>query len=182
MNTNLSYKLLVRPSLTVLAMFCLLTVTSHFALAQTAPAKNFEVELVVSQGKKSVETDAVLGFKESTFSVVPDKTTFSSSSKEIAYENLKSADYSYSKKPMLSGGGAVATAILLGVFVLPFLFMKKKNHWMTVQTEKEYAVIKLGDNNFRQVVAEFETHGVKVNTVTEENQKKGEKEAKAEKK
>lgn len=181
MNLNISYKLFVRPSLTVLAMFCLLTITSHAVLAQTAPAKNYEVELVVSQGKKSVETDAVLAFKESNFSVVPDKATFSSSSKEIAYENLKSADYSFSKKPMLSGGGAVATAILLGVFVLPFLFMKKKNHWMTVQTEKEYAVIKLGDNNFRQVVAEFETHGVKVNTVTEEKQKKADKEAKAEK-
>ena len=81
----------------------------------------------------------------------------------------------------VAGGGAVATAILLGVFVLPFLFMKKKNHWMTVQTEKEYAVIKLGDNNFRQVVAEFETHGVKVNTVTEEKEKKSEKAKNAEK-
>ena len=175
MKSNLSCKLFVRPSLTALAILSLITVTSHVVLAQAGPAKNYEVELVVTQGKKSVETDAVLGFKDSTFSVIPDKSTFSSSSKEFSYEGLKSADYSYSKKPMLSGGGAVATAILLGVFVLPFLFMKKKNHWMTVQTEKEYAVIKLGDNNFRQIVAEFETHGVKVNTVTEENQKKNEK-------
>lgn len=177
MNTNLSYELFLRPALTVVAVLCLLTVTSHLVLAQAAAAKNYEVELVVSQGKKSVETDAVLGFKESTFSVVPDKANFSSSSKEISYDNLKSADYSFSKKPMLSGGGAVATAVLLGLFVLPFLFMKKKNHWMTVQTEKDFAVIKLGSDNFRQIVAEFETHGVKVNTVTEENQKKSEKNA-----
>ena len=182
MKSNLSYALFVRSSLTALAIFCLITVTSHIALSQVAPTKSYEVELVVSQGKKSVETDAVLGFKESAFSVVPDKATFSGSSKEMAYENLKSADYSYSKKPMLSGGGAVATAILLGVFVLPFLFMKKKNHWMTVQTEKEYAVIKLGDNNYRQIVAEFETHGVKVNTVTEDSQKKTDKEKKADEK
>jgi hypothetical protein len=74
---------------------------------------------------------------------------------------------------MLSGGGAVATAILLGVFVLPFLFMKKKNHWMTVQTDKEFAVLKLDGSNFRQIMAEFETHGVKVNTVEED--KKSEK-------
>ena len=180
MKTNPSYEIFLRPSLTVLAMFCLLTVTSHFVLAQASPTKNYEVELVVSQGKKSVETDAVLGFKESTFSVVPDKATFASSAKEFGYTGLKTADYSYSKKPMLSGGGAVATAILLGVFVLPFLFMKKKNHWMTVQTEKEYAVIKLGDNNFRQIIAELETHGVKVNTVTEEKEKKSGKEKNAE--
>jgi NRPS condensation-like uncharacterized protein len=38
---------------------------------------------------------------------------------------------------------------------------------MTVQTEKEFAVIKLGDNNFRHIVAEFETHGVKVNDLKE---------------
>jgi len=164
-----------RALLTMLAAFCLITVTSHVALAQ-APVKNYEVELVVSEGKKSVETDAVLTFKEGSFTVVPDKATFSSSSKEFAYNDIKSADYSFAKKPMLSGGGAVATAILLGVFVLPFLFMKKKKHWMTVQTEKEFAVIKLGDNNHRQIVAELETHGVAVKTVDEEKEKKKAKE------
>jgi len=143
-------------------------VTSAFS--QTA-AKTYEVELVVTQGKKSVETDAVLTFGENSFRVEPDKANFKSSAKEMAYADLKVADYSFSKKPMLSGGGAVATAILLGVFVLPFLFMKKKKHWMTVQTEKEFAVIKLGDSNHRQIAAEFETHGVKVNTLKEEGKK-----------
>lgn len=155
----------VRRSLAFAAVFSLFVVTSAFA--QTTP-KNYEVELVVTEGKKSVETDAVLTIKEDTVRVEPDKQSFKSSAKEFAYKDIKTADYSFAKKPMLSGGGAVATAILLGVFVLPFLFMKKKKHWITVQTEKEFAVIKLGDNNHRQIVAEFETHGVKVNTVTEE--------------
>lgn len=143
----------------------MIAVTSAFA--QTAP-KNYEVELVVTEGKKSVETDAVLSIKETTFRVEPDKQSFKSSAKEFSYKDIKTADYSYAKKPMLSGGGAVATAILLGVFVVPFLFMKKKKHWITVQTETEFAVIKLGDNNHRQIVAEFQTHGIKVNTVSEE--------------
>jgi hypothetical protein len=69
---------------------------------------------------------------------------------------------------MLSGGGAVATALLVGViFALPFLFIKKKKHWLTVQTEKEFAVIKLNSNH-RQVVAELKTKGVAVSELKEE--------------
>ncbi len=161
---------LVRRSIAFATVLSLLLVASAFARTS---AKTYEVELVVTEGKKSVETDAVLTINEDTFRVEPDKQSFKSSAKEFRFKDIKTADYSHAKKPMLSGGGAVATAILLGVFVLPFLFMKKKKHWMTVQTEKEFAVIKLGDNNHRQIVAEFETHGVKVNTVTEEK-KKGE--------
>lgn len=157
-----------RRMLCLLVVFAIICVTTPVALANG----NYEVELTVPQGKKSVETDAVLTFNDESFSVVPDKTSFKSSAKEFKFTDIKTADYSYAKKPMLSGGGAVATAILLGVFVLPFLFMKKKKHWMTVQTEKEFAVIKLGDNNHRNIVAEFETHGVKVNTVLEEKEKK----------
>lgn len=153
----------------------LVTIVSVFAVTSAfsqTTAKTYEVELVVTQGKKSVETDAVLAVGEKTFRVEPDKQAFKSSAKEFTFAELKTADYSFSKKPMLSGGGAVATAILLGVFVLPFLFMKKKNHWLSVQTEKEFVVIKLGERNRRQIVAEFETHGVKVNTVVEEKKSK----------
>ena len=162
-------KSFVRHAVSSIAIVSLFAATSAFA--QTA-AKNYEVELVVTQGKKSVETDAVLAVTETNFRVEPDKQAFKASAKEFTFAGIKTADYSYSKKPMLSGGGAVATAILLGVFVLPFLFMKKKNHWLSVQTEKEFVVIKLGERNHRQVVAEFETHGVKVNTVVEEKKSK----------
>ncbi len=144
----------------------ILVVTSAFA--QTAQ-HTYAVELVVSEGKKSIETDADLIFNEKTFSVIPDKANLKSSTKEIAYSDIKLADQSYSKKPMLSGGGAVATALLVGfIFALPFLFIKKKKHWMTVQSDKDFAVLKLGDRNFKQIAAEFETHGVKVNDLGEE--------------
>ena len=150
----------------ILVVMALVSVTTPFALAAD---RNYEVELVVSDGKKSVETDAVLTIKENSFTIVPDKSRFSSEAKEFNFADLNRADYSYAKKPMLSGGGAVATALLVGfIFALPFLFIKKKKHWMTVQTEKDFAVIKLGDRNHRQIVAEFETHGVKVETVLEE--------------
>lgn len=138
------------------------------SFAQTAPRK-YDVELAVSDGKKSVETDATLTFGETGFRVVPEKKSMESSIKEIAYKDIKSADASFAKKPMLSGGGAVATALLVGfIFALPFLFIKKKKHWMTVQSGSDFAVMHLGDNNWRQISAEFETHGVKVNDLKEE--------------
>lgn len=70
---------------------------------------------------------------------------------------------------MLSGGGAVATALLVGfIFALPFLFIKKKNHWLTVQSEKQFAVMKLSSSNYRAIIADMETHGVPVKEVKEE--------------
>ena len=152
----------------VLAVFTVISIVAvTSAFAQTA-AKTYEVELVVTRGNKSVETDAVLTVNENSFRVEPDKAEFKEASKDFVYTEIKTADYSYAKKPMLSGGGAVATAILLGVFVVPFLFMKKKKHWLGVQTEKDFAVIKLGDSNHRTIVAELKTHGVNVSDLKEE--------------
>lgn len=142
-------------------------VAASSAFAQTAP-KKYEVELVVTRGKKSVETDAVLTINEGTVRIEPDKKEFKDAAREFAYSDIKTADYSYAKKPMLSGGGAVATAIFLGVFVVPFLFMKKKRHWLGLQSEKEFAVIKLGEDNHRSIVAELKTHGVNVSELKEE--------------
>jgi hypothetical protein len=136
------------------------------AFAQTA--RKYDVELAVKQDKKSIMTDSVLTFSDKDIAVAPDKEKYAGEFKRFAYSDIKVVDASYSKKPMLSVGGAVATTLLVGfIFALPFLFIKKKKHWMTVQTEKEFAVMQLGDNNWREISAEFETHGVKVNDLKE---------------
>lgn len=157
--------------LSILAVAAILMATTPVALAA-----NYEVELVVQSGNESKETDAILSFNADSFEVIPNKQSFKDSSKKINYTDIKVADYSYAKKPMLSGGGAVATALLVGViFALPFLFIKKKKHWMTVQSESEFAVIKLKGNNYRAIRAEFETKGVTVNDVKEEEKPKDDK-------
>lgn len=154
------------------ASFIIISLFAVTTLFAQTPPNVYDVELVVPEGKKSVETDADITFDVNSFKVVPDKPKYASSAKEFAYTEIKNADHSYSKKPMLSGGGAVATALLVGfIFAIPFLFIKKKKHWMTVRTEKDFAVIKLGDKNFKQIVAEFETHGVKVAELGDEGKK-----------
>jgi len=156
-----------RQIVALVTLVCFAMATS--AYAQTAGPRTYDVEIVVPDGKKSTETDADIIFAEKTFQIVPDKAKYKGETRDIAYADIKQADQSYSKKPMLSGGGAVATALLIGVvFALPFLFIKKKKHWMTVQAGEKFAVIKLGDRNYRQIVAEFESHGVKVNDLKEQ--------------
>ena len=154
--------------LTGLTTLVFILATTPFVLAT-----DYEVEMVVPDGKKSKETDAVLRINEKNLEVLTDKNNFKQHNKNFNFSEIKVADYSYSKKPMLSGGGAIATALLVGfIFALPFLFIKKKNHWLSVQTEKEFAVLKLDGSNYKAVIAEFETHGVKVTELKEEKKDK----------
>jgi hypothetical protein len=158
----------MKPILTLLILFAFIMATTPVALAA-----DYDVELVVPDGKKSKETDATLKFGENSFTIDVEKAEYKQHSKTFNYADIKVADYSYSKKPMLSGGGAIATALLIGfIFALPFLFIKKKNHWLSLQTDKEFAVVKLDGSNFRAIMAEMQTHGVTVKEVVEEKKKK----------
>src|SRR5688572_23691239 len=127
----LSRNLFVYKTISALAIIAIFAVSS--AYSQTA-LKVYAIELVVREGKKSVETDADITFNGETFTVVPDKPSYKSEIKELRYADVKSADKSFAKKPLLSAGGAVALA-LLTLAAIPLLFVKKKKHWMTVQTE-----------------------------------------------
>lgn len=157
----------MKRTLTALTVFVFLLATTRVAFAT-----DYAVEMIVPEGKKSKETDVVLRFNEKTLEIIPDKAEYKQQAKTFKYSDIKVADYSYSKKPMLSGGGAIATALLVGfIFAIPFLFMKKKNHWLSLQTEKEFAVIKLDISNFRAIKAELGTHDVKVTDVKDEETK-----------
>ena len=159
----------VKPCVYRLVAMALVVSMLAIATSFAQTTKTYAVELAVPDGKKTVMTDADIIFSQNGVRIVPDKAKMKENTKEFAYSNIKQADASYAKKPMLSGGGAVATALLVGfIFALPFLFIKKKKHWMTVQTEKEFAVMQLGDNNWQEIAAEFQTHGVKVNDLKEQ--------------
>jgi hypothetical protein len=153
--------------ITAFVTFAFILATTPFVLAT-----DYNVELVVPEGKKSKETDAVLRVSENSFQVIIEKDKFKEHEKNFQFNDIKVADYSFSKKPMLSTGGAVATALLVGfIFALPFLFIKKKNHWLTVQGEKEFAVMKLDGSNYRAIIADLRTRGVDVKEIKEEDKK-----------
>lgn len=157
----------------IILCFCILTVSVQFAFAQTKTASTFKVNTLINQGKKSKEQDSTLSFAENSFSSTNIKTK--TVIKEFNYADVKAADYSYSKKPLLSTGGAVAMAILTGLVVIPFLFVKKKQHWLSVRTDNDYVVMRLDKENFRQILNEFEIHKVAVKTVEDEDSKEKKK-------
>jgi hypothetical protein len=144
-------------------------VCSASAFAQ-ANVPRYAVEMVVTKNGKTVETDADIHLHDDHLVIVPDKKSFANERREFAYSSIKSADYSYAKKPMISIGGAVVAAVLISVLApIPFLFMKKKRHWMTIQTEDGYAVLKLGEHNHRQIAADLRSRGVPVSDLKKED-------------
>lgn len=161
----------------LLLVFCFFTLSTQFTLAQTASIPTFQVKTLVSDGKKSKEKDSKLTFSETSFRVAEKKNAVII--KEFNYADVKVADYSYAKKPLVSTTGAVVGTILLGPLFLVTLFIKKKQHWLSIRTENDYVVMKLEKENFRQITNEFEIRKVKITTVNEdENSDKKDKEKK----
>ena len=150
----------------LLLTVCLLTVTTPFILAQTASSSAFRVETLVSDGKKSREVKSTLSFLETSFKTSDRKT--GAIIKELNYADVKAADYSFARKPLVSTTQAVVGTILLGPLFLVTLFIKKKQHWLSVRTESDYAVMKLNKDDFRQIMNEFEIRKVTVTTVNED--------------
>ena len=148
-----------------LVLFCLVHVSVCSVLGH-APA-SYKTNLLVTQGKKSKEVKSEISFDETTVRISNGKP--STVVKQFGYADITGADYSYSKKPLLSTGGAIATAILLGVFVIPFLFMKKKQHWLTIKGKEDFVVMRLEKDNFRQIKSELEVRKIVVTTVNEDS-------------
>ncbi len=152
--------------ITLLLVFCLLTITTPFALAQNNSSPAFSVKTLVVDGKKSKEKDSKLIFSESSFKVTEEKNAVII--KEFNCAEVKVADYSYAKKPLVSTTQAVVGTILLGPLFLVTLFVKKKQHWLSIRTESDYVVMKLDKDSFRQIINEFEIRKVTVNTINED--------------
>ena len=152
--------------LSLLLVTALLCVSTPFAFARSFDG-SFKVEMLVTKGDDTKEEGSTLTFSENSLRVISKKNAMNA--KEFNYKDIKSADYSFSKKPMWKTGAV--TALFIGVFALPIFFMKSKAHWLTVRTEKDYAILKLEGDNYRQILAELETHNIKVETIKEDNTK-----------
>ncbi len=119
-------------------------------------------QLVVQQGEKSKMVDVLVVFEEDRLLFTDKKK--SEVLKAFEYKDIKSAEYSHSKHPRWKTGTALI--IPLTIFALPFFFMKGKKHWLTIQTEGDYAVLKLDKKNYKLINAAFEGHsGVEVEFV-----------------
>jgi len=144
----------------------LLIQTSGFA--QSLP-NHYEVETLANRnpGKKDTrEVNAILIFEKDGLKIRSRRSA--EVFKEFKYTDIKSAEHSYSKKPKFSGemAGAIALTLVTGLPI--FLFaIKKDKHWLTVASGDDYAVLKIENDNFRQIRMELLVRGISVVDVNE---------------
>jgi hypothetical protein len=93
-------------------------------------------------------------------------------SKSKSFENayITSAEYSYSKKPRFAIGTRIALAA--SVLLLPVMFTKTKQHWMTINVDDNYAVLKLRKSNYRMLLPAMKAKGINVIDKGEDRNKK----------
>jgi hypothetical protein len=118
----------------------------------TMAAEEFQkIKLLTRDGEKTAETDAILVLAPDRLVVRSKKGDWEM--KSLAYRDIRSAEYAYSKHPRWKEG--LGAAIAVGVFAAPIFFLKGKKHWLTVQTEDDYAVLRLDKNNYELVCLSF---------------------------
>lgn len=137
--------------------------------AAIVPAQNFsryEVEILSNPtpGKKDTrEVNSVIIFEQDK--VIVKSRRKDEIFKEIKYSDLKFAQHSFSKRPWITQ--AAVSAIATAFTGLPFYLSSNEKHWMTVVGDKDFFVLKLENDNFRQVKAEFLIRGVEIEEVSE---------------
>lgn len=126
-------------------------------------ANRYEAEMLRNEGKDTREFNSILTFGKESFKVVSsrDSTVY----KEIKYNNIKSAQISYSPIPYFKS--AIAPAILVGLN--PHYWSQKANiRWLTVATGDDFIVLKLEKDNHKLIKAEIEIRKIKVEVVAED--------------
>jgi hypothetical protein len=82
--------------------------------------------------------------------------------KTFKYSEIKSAEYSYTKNPRWKTGlGLGVTSILfppMFLIALPIGFTKHRRHWLTIRTDKDYAVLQLSKSVRKIFIPAFETN------------------------
>lgn len=134
--------------------------------ANNSPPKIFEdVDLLIPKGNKVQEKSVRLLLDGSSLIIDADKgeTIY----KTFPYASIVSAEYSYSTKPRWKT--AIGATLLIGVFALPIFFMKSKQHWLTIRTDKDFAVLRLDKGNYKVILPTIDTSiGKKVEIVANE--------------
>lgn len=131
----------------------------HDRVRPTGPRPNrpplrFErVSLLVPRGEKTREVEVVLLLAGDRV-VVEDRKSHAVL-KELPYDRIANATFSQSKHPRWKEGAGAA--VLVGVFAAPVFFMKSTRHWLTLQADGDFAVLRLDKRNFDVILPAFES-------------------------
>ena len=128
------------------------------------------IEMIESVGGKVKESGVRVEFGETTMRIA--SRSGGSVVKEWSYAEIRSAEYSYSKNPRWKTGlglGAASVVVpLLLLVAIPVGFTKHRRHWVTIKTDSDYVVLKVGKGIRKIFMPAFETSsGVKIQALGE---------------
>lgn len=141
-----------------------------FAQENTKPVIFDEIKILVKKGDDISQKSVEVEFMQDSLTIAAKDGTLK---KTFVYEDIKRAEYSYTKNPRWKTGlGLSAAALafpLLWIATIPIGFTKHRRHWLTIQTEEDYAVLKLSKSNRKLFMPTFETKtGVTIDPVGED--------------
>jgi hypothetical protein len=118
-----------------------------------------KIEMLAQDGKKIREIDVRILLKEDSFEI--QSKASGEILKTMSYKDIQDAEYSYTKRPRWKTGlgvGAAAIIFFPVLFVaIPLAFTKHKRHWLTIRTDKDFAVLRLSKSNRKMFIPAFET-------------------------
>jgi hypothetical protein len=134
--------------------------TPTFALGEAGTATFFgNIELMEPNGDGVREVPVRVVFDDKAMRVIA--RSGGAVFREWSYEDIKSAEYSYSKNPRWKTGlGLGAAGVLfppLLLIAIPLGFTKHRRHWVTIRTDKDFAVLKVGKGVRKVFMPTFET-------------------------
>jgi hypothetical protein len=139
--------------------------------AQTVP-DGFEAEMLITKPDgKSLERVPVDILIEDKWIRFEAKGNNVSKSKSFENAYITSAEYTYSKKSRFASGARIALAA--SVILLPIAFTKTKQHWMSVNVDDNFALLKLKKSNYQMLLSAMKAKGINVIDKGDRN-KKGE--------
>lgn len=125
----------------------------------TGVEKFDNIEFIQPNGDNLRETSVLVEFDDTTMRVISRANR--SVIKEWSYSEIKSAEYSYTKNPRWKTGlGLGAASVLFPPLILiaiPVGLTKHRRHWVTVRTDNDYAVFKVGKGVRKLFMPAFET-------------------------
>jgi hypothetical protein len=150
-------KILAANLIVLLAFGAVLPIRAQSVLKNETYEK---IEMLSPDGKKIREIDVRIRFNADSLEIE------SRDKREVIktwnYADITGAEYSYTKNPRWKTGLGLGAASMLFLPLLlvaiPIGFTKHRRHWLTIRTNKDFAVLRLSKSNRKMFIPAFETH------------------------
>jgi hypothetical protein len=132
----------------------------------------YEVELFANPnpGRKDTrEVNAVLIFDNDSVRIESRRKR--TILKEFKFSDIKSVEHSFSKTPVAFNFSTTAI-IMTALTGLPIFFLRfqKQKHWLNLVSDKDFAVLKIENDNFRMIKNELAIKNIDLTNIDEDKQ------------